>query len=633
MKKVNNKYLQEAIRIGDQLLSLGKEDTHGISWETIRRTNDYVDSWHTSYSIYWGVTGIVYFLISLYEATTDTKYLAAAQKGMKWVEWDSNIHETDNYSLPHGKMGIAFTFLKLYTTTKDDTSLKKCLHYAKACQKSLIQSLDLNEYGDGISSTLLGFVHIYTVSQEKFLLENINAFTDKLIQNARFAKKGIYWDSNPRGIRPLCGVSHGASGIGFVFLELGHYFKNPAFYYLAKQSFLYEHSFYDKKEKNWPDFRLGIVETGWENIKNAYLDGNTKAFTEHRFLCSWCHGAGGIGLTRVRAFELLQMKSYYKDIIHAKECIERRSHDAYTLCHGNGGNADIYLEEYLLSHDKKNLVKAQRIADQALAQKKELGIYISGIKGDLTKNREDLSLFNGIAGIGYFMLRMSDPKAFPSILLPKIVSQTNGKQNNDTYTALGINEIEIQNTLLRKDFPNTYNFLQRNTPSQFQDIIKTLTQPTRINAYCKYLPASKRKEIKHIYKIEQIKNTINKEKISNALLQVKEKINQERATILLELSEKDFLKTTLHLDQEIKITHIDKFSYIFKPEVYETYSTQISQFCELILVCFKKEKRVEQILQELYSMYGISQPEDKKKIYSETITQIKESIRFSILVQ
>src|SRR5690348_257698 len=128
---MNNKYLQEAIRIGDQLLDLAEKDKHGISWQTIRRTSDYIDSWHKSYGLYWGVNGIVYFLTSLYSVTKDTKYLEASENAMRWVEWKCKEKEKNDYSLLDGDMSIAFVFLHLYKITSNKIYLAKALTYAK----------------------------------------------------------------------------------------------------------------------------------------------------------------------------------------------------------------------------------------------------------------------------------------------------------------------------------------------------------------------------------------------------------------------------------------------------------------------------------------------------------------------
>jgi len=43
----------------------------------------------------------------------------------------------------------------------------------------------------------------------------------------------------------LCGFSHGASGIGATFLELGYYFSNPVFYRIALDIFSHEDQYFN----------------------------------------------------------------------------------------------------------------------------------------------------------------------------------------------------------------------------------------------------------------------------------------------------------------------------------------------------------------------------------------------------
>src|SRR5699024_2124001 len=76
-----------------------------------------------------------------------------------------------------------------------------------------------------------------------------------------------------------------------VFLELGYYFENKAFYNIAEQAFRYEDAKYDKSKKNWPDFRIRHSK---KHYKTAYLEENWNFFNKPKFMTAWCHGAPGI---------------------------------------------------------------------------------------------------------------------------------------------------------------------------------------------------------------------------------------------------------------------------------------------------------------------------------------------------
>ena len=82
--------------------------------------------------------------------------------------------------------------------------------------------------------------------------------------------------------RPLTGLAHGAAGCGLALLEAGTTLQRPDVVDAGARAFAYEASVYDRQRANWPDFREGGGAT----------------------MTAWCHGAPGIGLTRMRAVQL-----------------------------------------------------------------------------------------------------------------------------------------------------------------------------------------------------------------------------------------------------------------------------------------------------------------------------------------
>lgn len=85
----------------------------------------------------------------------------------------------------------------------------------------------------------------------------------------------------------LAGLSHGASGVAVALAELAVVLNDERCSEAAARAARFESGLLDSAIGNWPDLRAGT------------------AF-EHRFaMRSWCHGAVGIGLARVRMIELL----------------------------------------------------------------------------------------------------------------------------------------------------------------------------------------------------------------------------------------------------------------------------------------------------------------------------------------
>lgn len=84
------------------------------------------------------------------------------------------------------------------------------------------------------------------------------------------------------GERPLTGLAHGAAGNGIALLEAGVALQRGDLIEAGVAAFSYEAAVYDRAG-NWPDFRSPGAEP----------------------MTAWCHGAPGIGLTRLRALRLL----------------------------------------------------------------------------------------------------------------------------------------------------------------------------------------------------------------------------------------------------------------------------------------------------------------------------------------
>ncbi len=85
---MKDKWLQEAIQIGNKLLVSADRDKYGLFWKTADldiRTNTI--QWIISESLYNGTSGIAVFLLELYRQTSDKKYLHAAKEAMQWVNW------------------------------------------------------------------------------------------------------------------------------------------------------------------------------------------------------------------------------------------------------------------------------------------------------------------------------------------------------------------------------------------------------------------------------------------------------------------------------------------------------------------------------------------------------------------
>jgi lantibiotic modifying enzyme len=208
--------------------------------------------------------------------------------------------------------------------------------------------------------------------------------------------------------RNLTGFGHGAAGVGYALLELFHATGDSKYRRAAESAFAYERHWYDPSQQNWPDLRE------WPGQPRP----NRKALP---FVNAWCHGAPGIALSRLRAYELLKDTQWKTEALVAVETT-RRAIDSwlhspnanYSLCHGLTGNAEV------LRYDFAILGPATSQSCKAALDVAAKGIEtFDGGDGPWpcgTPAGDNPGLMLGLAGIGHFYLRLAVPSV-PRILI------------------------------------------------------------------------------------------------------------------------------------------------------------------------------------------------------------------------
>ena len=139
-------------------------------------------------------------------------------------------------------------------------------------------------------------------------------------------------------------ISHGTSGIAWALLELHNATGEPRFRDAALEAFRYERHCFSPTEQNWPDFR----------------DRRTS------FPVYWCHGAAGIALVRLRAWQILKDEAL---LVEARIALDKVA-DAtpslanFSLCHGQAGNARYLALRFPDLKEPIWLLDAENIAEQ-----------------------------------------------------------------------------------------------------------------------------------------------------------------------------------------------------------------------------------------------------------------------------
>ncbi len=412
--------------------------------------------------LYSGNAGIVIFLAALAQHTGESVWLDAACAGGDRLAHGLSIPASTRAGFIGGDLGVAFSLLALYRVTQDRLWLNRACPVLEKLEQRLPESN--HDLLDGLAGILLALNHLYAAENDERIPGLIDTILKRFLEDARPGPTGFYWDRSKRDDHGLCGMAHGPSGIAFALLETAALFKHEGLYPLVEEALAFENNFYDPEVKNWRDNRKNLhLDDELERYKKAWLENDPYPFEASSDANAWCHGAAGIGLVRLRAWQLLGRKSFLDQVRAACGKVEETFHDKdifrrYIYCHGHGGNADLLLEASLALDESSHHYLALTIAGEMLDYQQENKIYLSGY---LHSEEEHPSLFLGNAGIGYFLLRCLDPKQTPSILAPTVSAWWPGAA---TAQAALSSTSDLERALFKSLMPRTMKLAELTAP-------------------------------------------------------------------------------------------------------------------------------------------------------------------------
>lgn len=575
-------YTNEVKQIADRIIALAEKKDGGVVWKTPSYRSGQGVEYIEQTSIYSGSAGIILFLLQaakqLHTTSYDSVIIQAADVLMKKMQ-----QPTEFIAFISGRVGEIYVLNEVFEHFKKPEYRQVVESSLKDIEKSIDRET-INEYINGRAGTVLALLQLYHRTPSDYLLRMIDALLGKIINGMYLADKGVYWDRSGNNIKGLCGFSHGASGIAFMLLELGRYFHNPALFELAEEAFTYEDEWYSEEQMNWADWRKGIWdEKTKKEYQDAYEKNDIAFFTQPKYMNAWCHGAAGIGLARISAYEVFKKEKYRDDALKAIARIEKddpSTYRSYTLCHGGAGNAETHLLMYKITRDNQYLRYPQAIAQEISKKLKNNEIFLSGIA---QAQEEDPSLFMGIAGIGYFLLRVMNPIHTPSILCPRITSS--GKQADDTYRFLQISKEEIEK--IKKEKRDHY------------------AQPF----------------VRHI----------EENMVSDAHTNYKQTLQYHKATVLTSLTNEEFDNLKLSWGEYATYEERDTKSYVIKYTPEKIIHLEVNEFCARVMKHFKHITSVHSVVQALYTEYRAEGEKERDYVAHQAHEQIKQLILYGAL--
>jgi lantibiotic modifying enzyme len=123
----------------------------------------------------------------------------------------------------------------------------------------------------------------------------------------------------------------------------------------------------------------------------------------------WCYGASGIGLARLASLAYLDDAQIREEIGAAlKTTIAKGFGHNHSLCHGDLGNLETLFVATQRLHERQYDQALEQLTAMLL-ESIEAGKWITGVP----LGGETPGLMNGLAGIGYALLRLAEPEMVP----------------------------------------------------------------------------------------------------------------------------------------------------------------------------------------------------------------------------
>lgn len=311
-----------------------------------------------------------------------------------------------NLGFSQGIAGIMQTLRLLSFFLNDDSLLDAALGIALSVGNDFIERASETDLFGGIA----GYVYISSLLAKKFnnndqLLDRIETSCRIMLGRRKFTAEFDnirLWHTQSEH-QPLTGLAHGHSGYAVALLHAWQASANPAYKDAARQILDYESLCCDSSTNNWYDYRVFQVERRDSSPTDLYSS---------RFMSGYCSGAPGIGLGRIIANEIAPSSELETELNRAiRYCIESPIVGNDSLCCGSAGWIDFLLEAAAHKQDDRLIEQAKRIACAISPTGSGKSYILSNMK-DLY----DISLFKGLAGIGYQYMRLLDPNGFPSLI-------------------------------------------------------------------------------------------------------------------------------------------------------------------------------------------------------------------------
>ncbi|WP_394209841.1 lanthionine synthetase LanC family protein [Enterovibrio calviensis] len=371
------------------------------TWQTDTMRGNNVSLQTCDPFLYEGLAGIALFLSHLYAFSNDKVFKETALGALNQMIEMLDGSESKSAGFYVGETGCAYT-LYAASTLLDKPELRQV---GQEMLMRLFHKTIANQSADivsGYAGQILGILRCIP-QPDPITSHHLSCLLDAMMDKSTRVGNSLMW-SDPKypAREALTGYSHGNAGIAAALAGLKSVGIGDIDRKHINEIVQYESDHFVEDKGNWCDFRF-----------NQTVDA--------RCSTTWCHGAPGILLSRIKLFHVFKDDTYLEQIKIAISTVEKHfnenknsSKSNLSLCHGLYGNLDSLLCAANVESSGISLSKVRDYASKIILNARddvydcEYGVhahdaFVPGLMG-------------GESGVGYSFLRLHSPELVPSVL-------------------------------------------------------------------------------------------------------------------------------------------------------------------------------------------------------------------------
>jgi type 2 lantibiotic biosynthesis protein LanM len=397
--------LAEATRIGDRLAEIAVHDGDCAAWVTLEFREQRWLMEPVSNDLYVGLPGVALFLAHLarversYAMPGADAHEALARAAVHTIVRTMTESELSSVGAFSGWGGVLYGLTHVASLWNDADIRRACDQVVARIDDLAPRDEEVDLVG-GTAGAIAALCAAHDAGVSDRALAAAVRAGDLLLSRAREVENGRWWSTRLAGDVPSTGFSHGNAGIGWALLRLGR----------------------ASREERFERGGLGAIRFERERLRELERPSGFAIPTaardhERGLIATWCYGGPGIGISRLHALEHAadrdERNLLRADLVHAIEStLENGFGRNHCLCHGDLGSLDFLM----LVRGSREPVVPLALHIQGAAESVAESIARHGWLCGTPAHVPSPGIMNGLAGIGYGLLRYVDPVHVPSIL-------------------------------------------------------------------------------------------------------------------------------------------------------------------------------------------------------------------------